>query len=74
VRAGVRENPPLHHALLPSPYPSPTGGFAQKVENESKIDIFILLKIQKLRPKPTFWAKLPQGEGTGGLLLGQLDP
>jgi hypothetical protein len=42
---------------------SPVGGFAQIFKIECKIDGFIPLKIQKISPKRTFWAKPPLGEG-----------
>jgi hypothetical protein len=43
--------------------PSPARGFAQIFKIEYKIDGFILLKIDKMSPKRTFWAKPPEGEG-----------
>ena len=53
----------LDQALPPSPYPSPRGGLAQIFKIEDKIDGFIPLKIEKMSPKRTFWAKPPEGEG-----------
>jgi hypothetical protein len=53
----------LEGAHAPSPWPSPRGGFAQIFKIEYKIDGFILLKIDKMSPKQTFWAKPPEGEG-----------
>jgi hypothetical protein len=46
-------------AHFPSPRPSPQGGFAQIFKIECKIDGFIPLKIGKMSPKRTFWAKPP---------------
>jgi hypothetical protein len=46
---------------------SPQSGFAQIFKIKYKIDGLIPLKIEKISPKRTFWAKPPPGEGLTGV-------
>jgi hypothetical protein len=59
----------LDAAVHPSPCPSPSGGFAQKVRFGLVLSIFNSIKSSILYSILNIWAKPPLGEGIENLAL-----